>query len=75
MSKKENFSFVRKFSKSAIWNVSIAFEKIEMMKNRSQFMFCVKVSQTTVKLVIQHHTDMNVDISDNDWLIKKERSI
>jgi hypothetical protein len=49
MNKKEKFSFVRKFSKSAIWEFSVALRGVEMMKNRPQLMFCVRVSQAAIQ--------------------------
>jgi hypothetical protein len=57
MNKKEKISFVKIFSKSAIWDVSIAFERVEMMKNRSQLMFCVKVSQAAIQKHIKSIDD------------------
>jgi hypothetical protein len=39
----------KKFFKKCNLRFSIAFERVEMMKNRSQLMFCVRVSQAAIQ--------------------------
>jgi hypothetical protein len=39
----------KRFFKKCNLRFSIAFEEVEMMKNRSQFMFCVKMSQAAIQ--------------------------
>ncbi len=49
MTKKEKILFVKNIFKKCNLRISIVFKKVKMMKNRSQFMFCVKVSQATIQ--------------------------
>jgi hypothetical protein len=46
---KNFFLICKKNFKKCNLRLSIVFEKVEMMKNRSQLMFCVKMSQTTIQ--------------------------
>jgi hypothetical protein len=48
MSKKENFRLQENFQKVQS-ELSIVFERVELMKNRSQLMFCVRVSQAAIQ--------------------------
>ncbi len=46
---RKKFFVCKKNFKTCNLRFSIVFEKIEMMKNRSQFMFCVKMLQATIQ--------------------------
>ncbi len=46
--KRKTFVCKKNFKKCNL-RISIAFERIEMMKNRSQLMFCVRMSQAAIQ--------------------------
>ncbi len=46
---RKKFFVCKKIFKKCNLRFSIAFEEVKMMKNRSQFMFCVRVSQAAIQ--------------------------
>jgi hypothetical protein len=46
---RKKFFVCKKNFKKCNLRLSIAFERVEMMKNRSQLMFCVRVSQAAIQ--------------------------